>query len=54
MKWLDKVLAYLRPSPQVAKPSELPRESVVLQKQAREVLHDLRELRRLEIIVRKR
>ena len=54
MSWLRRVFGYLRPGAQVVKPPELPPASVKLQREAKEVLHDLREVRRLEVIVRKR
>jgi hypothetical protein len=53
VNWLRKLLAHFGHA-QVAKPAELPPQAVAHQREAREVLHDLRELKRFELIVRKR
>ena len=53
-RWLAKLIANLGFAPHVAKPPELPPESRRLQADAKALLRDLREVRRLETIVRKR
>lgn len=54
MTFWRKLLAHFGHAPQVAKPHDLPRESRELHHEAQAVLRDLRELRRFEIIVRRR
>ena len=56
MKFWRRLFHYLDPGPEVAKPTSraLPPESEELRKEAQRVRNDIRELRRFEIIVRRR
>lgn len=51
MSWVRKVLTKLGWAREVAKPPDVSQE---LHKEARSVLNDLRSVRRIEVIVRRR
>ena len=56
MNWVRRVIANLGLAPRLPNPEtlEAPPESERLHKDAKALLHDLKELRRFEIVVRKR
>jgi hypothetical protein len=54
VNWLRKLLAHFGHAPQVAKPPDLPLSTKELVKESQAVRRDLRELRRFEIVVRRR
>lgn len=55
MNWARRLIAYFRPTPVAKTPDQaLPPHSVALQREAKALLADLRELKRFEIVVRKR